>query len=363
MEPEGVKVTRPTNSFLVSPFVPESAAQSLPASPRKARRPQFTNAASTILSRIKGNNSAQERAIVDTQTKNCHGQGISARELTLHLPWEMPPVDVAPGAESFFDNDDSFETSNVDFTQDSIPFRPPLVPVVKDDLMTDAPPEISREEAIEAKRREWLAGLPEGVLPAKSELVGFAAGPEAQASSLTNYFYGKPKTDLLNILSFCDQLKPQLLVDIFVSISMRHPELPVFNAPDWEEKVREEEAARIAAVAAVQARNRIHQRSRHGHTLLNPRMRQKRKGIRTIVKVSTTTTGEQTSKTIILREENVEVDDVLPPAWPKAGEGLYATLSLEDEDTLYLADEGDDDAFSHFMVDSLGNLTGLAACG
>lgn len=315
-----------------------------------------------ILSRIEGNNSTQESTIADSQSKNWYDLGISACELTLPLPGEMPPVDVARGAESIFDNDDSFETSNVDFTQESIPFRPPLVPVVEDDLMTDTPPEISREEAIEAKRREWLAGLPEGVLPAKLELVGFAAGPEAQASSLTNYFYGKPKTDLLNILSFCDQLKPQLLVDLFVSISMRYPELPIFNAPDWEEKVREEEAARIAARAAVQAKNRIHQRSRHGHTLLNPRMRQKRKGIRTIVKVSTTTTGEQTSKTVILREESEEVEDVLPPAWPKAGEGLYATLSLEDEDTLYLTDEGDDDAFSHFMVDRLGNLTVLAAC-
>lgn len=272
----------------------------------------------------------------------------------------MPAVYTRDGF--IYDNDDSFETANVDFAQESIPFRAPYEPINQDEEMKDAPPQLTREEAIEAQREKWLSSLPEDVRPAKPEQVGFPAGPEASESALTSYFYGKSKTDLLNILSFCDQLEPQLLVDLFVSVSKRHPELPIFDSPDWEEKVRQAEAIKAAALAAAQARARTHQRPRHGHTLLNPRMRHKRKGVRKIVKIATV--SEPAGKTMVVQEEDTEEEeDIMPPTWPKAGEGLYAKLAPEIEDTLYLADEGDDEAFSHFMVDGLGNLTTIAACG
>lgn len=46
--------------------------------------------------------------------------------------------------------------------------------------------------------------------------------------------------------------------------------------------------------------------------------------------------------------------DSLPPMWPKAGEGLYAKISPEDEDRAFLLDENDEEAFSHFGVDKFG---------
>ncbi|EQB56766.1 hypothetical protein CGLO_03223 [Colletotrichum gloeosporioides Cg-14] len=42
-------------------------------------------------------------------------------------------------------------------------------------------------------------------------------------------------------------------------------------------------------------------------------------------------------------------DDYLHPNWPKAGKGLYATLPPEKEDSHYLEDDNDEEAFSHFF--------------
>ncbi|KAJ3473478.1 hypothetical protein NLG97_g10285 [Lecanicillium saksenae] len=361
MEPGPATAPQERNTLLVHPYVTEPGAQNQCTLPPESRLPQFTKASSLILSRMKSGlcdpeNSCHNGEICEGETK-----GFSVDNLTLPLP--LPEDKASPSVsevEYVYDNDDSFETAGVDFAQESIPFRPPYEPIAEDDTATDVPAELTREEVIEGQRQAWLDGLPDGVKPAKPELVGFAAGTEVSESALTSYFYGKSKTDLLNILSFSEQLNPQLLVDLFVSVAKRHPELPIFDAPDWEEKVREQEAIKAAAYAAAQARARAHQRPRHGHTLLNPRMRQKRKGVRKIVKIAATT--ESAEKTIVVQEEESEEEELLPPTWPKAGEGLYAQLAPEDEDTLYLADEGDDEAFSHFMVDGLGNLTALAAC-
>ncbi|OAA71613.1 hypothetical protein ISF_02164 [Cordyceps fumosorosea ARSEF 2679] len=348
------------NSFLVHPFVPEPGAQNQCTFPPHFRLPQFSEVSSLILSRMKGNSTEPQTTLGQLSTSKA--DDASADELTLFLPGDFSNS-AATGVKYVYDNDDSFETVGIDFSQESIPFRAPYEPIDENDTPAEAP-EVSREEAIEAQRKSWLDALPEGVQPAKPELVGFPAGTEASASALTTYFSNKPKTDLLNILSFCDQLEPQLLVDVFVSVAKRHPGLPIFDSPDWEKKVREQEAANAAALDVAQARARAHQRPRHGHTLLNPRMRQRRKGVRKVViKFTTTATTESAGKTVVVQEEETEDEEVLPPTWPRAGEGLYATLPPEDKDTLYLADEGDDEAFSHFLVDGLGNLTALAACG
>ncbi|KAJ4145790.1 hypothetical protein LMH87_004626 [Akanthomyces muscarius] len=338
MEPEGMNATPTSNVLLVYPFVCEPSAQNQCTLPPQSRLPQFSETSARILNRIKGNGATQHKISADGQLDASKSNDSSVDELTLLLPGDVSRSLSAAQLEYVYKNDDSFETTGVNFAQESIPFRPPHKPIEVDDAVTVAPAEPTREEAIDVQRQAWLGTLPDGVLPAKPELVGFPAGPEASASTLTSYFYGKSKTDLLNILSFADQLEPQLLVDLFVSVSKRHPKLPLFDAPDWETKVREKEAARAVALAAAQARARAHQRPRHGHTLLNPRMRQKRNGVRKVVKITTTTT-EAAGKTVVVQEEESEEEELLPPTWRKAGEGLYAMLPPEDEDTLYLADE------------------------
>ncbi|TFA98583.1 hypothetical protein CCMA1212_009621 [Trichoderma ghanense] len=193
----------------------------------------------------------------------------------------------------------------------------------------------------ERRRAKNLAALPEGVVPAKPELVGFWAG-QASDAALTEYFYGKKKTDLLNVLSFCDQLKPQLLVDIMVSVAKKHPELPIFDSPSWNSK----------AVSAISVRTKhSHQsrsttRLRHGHTVLESRIKHKHKVSKKTIKAAPIPQEEESP--------SMDYQDALPPLWPKAGEGLYAKLCPEDEDRAFLLDENDEEAFSHFGVDKFG---------
>lgn len=142
------------------------------------------------------------------------------------------------------------------------------------------------------------------------------------------------KTDLLNILSFCDQLKPQLLVDILVSVTIKHPNLPIFNAPDWDSRV----AARPARPE--------HQKPRHGHVLLNKARPRPNKATKKILK--------RTRVIEVVADLPGEDADVLPPTWAKANEGLYGKLLPETEDRLFLLDENDEESFSHFLVDSFG---------
>lgn len=199
-----------------------------------------------------------------------------------------------------------------------------------------------QQNEIERRRAKNLAALPDDVVPAKEELVGFWPG-HASDAALTEYFYGKTKTDVLNILSFCDQLKPQLLVDIMVSVAKKHPDLPIFDSPSWNAK----------AMSAISGRAKhSHQSSRsttklrHGHTVLESRVKHKHKTSKKTIKIAQ----------IPLEEESPLMDygDSLPPMWPKAGEGLYAKLSPEDEDRKFLLDENDEEAFSHFGVDKFG---------
>ncbi|KAK4085321.1 uncharacterized protein Triagg1_311 [Trichoderma aggressivum f. europaeum] len=246
-----------------------------------------------------------------------------------------------------------------DFTQNtmSLPLpapTPALTPSATDILRfvpsyTDASDVINRrtgysqeQSEMERRRAKNLAALPDDVVPAKEELVGFWPG-HASDAALTEYFYGKTKTDVLNILSFCDQLKPQLLVDIMVSVAKKHPDLPIFDSPGWNAK----------ALSAVSARakhshqsSRSATRLRHGHTVIESRAKHKHKTSKKTIKIAP----------IPLEEESQLMDygDSLPPMWPKAGEGLYAKLSPEDEDRAFLLDENDEEAFSHFGVDKFG---------
>ncbi|KAL6873085.1 hypothetical protein J3F83DRAFT_760101 [Trichoderma novae-zelandiae] len=193
----------------------------------------------------------------------------------------------------------------------------------------------------ERRRAKNLAALPEGVIPAKPELVGFWAG-QASDAALTEYFYGKKKTDLLNILSFCDQLKPQLLVDIMVSVAKKHPELPMFDSPSWNAKAM----SAIAARTKHPHQSRSAKGLRHGHTVIESRVKHKHKVSKKTIKAAPISQEDESP--------SLDYQDALPPMWPRPGEGLYAKLRPEDEDRAFLLDENDEEAFSHFGVDKFG---------
>jgi hypothetical protein len=156
------------------------------------------------------------------------------------------------------------------------------------------------------------------------------------------------KTDLLNILSFCDQLQPQLIVDIMVSVSKKHPTLPMFASPDWHEPFSDPSAPGKVA-------RRGSARASHGRSLLNSKAKQKIKNTGS----ARNGTKRQAKKPAPAVEDmplqltNNE-EDTLPPAWPRAGQGMYAKLVPEVEDRSLLKDDNDEGAFSHFMVSNMG---------
>lgn len=158
------------------------------------------------------------------------------------------------------------------------------------------------------------------------------------------------KTDALNLLSFCDQLRPQLLVDVMVSISKRHPDLLIFNSPDWYTNM----ARQSASSKSHSNQKKASGRPPHGRSLLNSKAKQKIK-----TNIGKQPAVKRPQKRSQLAEEMVvenpeDLEDAPPPTWPRAGEGLYAKLVPETEDRGFLADENDEEAFSHFMVDKLG---------
>lgn len=220
-----------------------------------------------------------------------------------------------------------------------------------------------RRRLVDKVRRTRLSDLPAGVVPAKPELVGFLAR-QASDAERTEYFYGKKRTDLLNILSLCDQLKPQLLVDVLVSVSRKHPDLPIFDDPDWRSNLPSASGLKRSA-AGHSARVAV--RPRHGHTLLHPKGARRAKGRRrhnekriVVTKVEGGAAEDKAEMELrVVMEAEVYS---LPPTWPKAGEGLYAKLAPEDEDRAFLQDDNDEEAFSHFMVDRFGKQMAIAAC-
>ncbi|CAF3449873.1 unnamed protein product [Fusarium graminearum] len=195
-----------------------------------------------------------------------------------------------------------------------------------------------RQQEIDRLRQKQLSSLPRGVAPAKPHLVGFGVG-QAPHNSRVEYFETMPKTDMLNVLSFCDQLKPNLLVDVLTSVSKRHPDLPMFDSPDWESQL-------LNPSRPVKA-SKQDGKPRHGHVLLNKAAKQKQKTTKKILKrtrvIEVITSAPE--------EDNV---NALPPTWARAGEGLYSKLLPETEDRSILVDDNDEESFSHFLVDGAG---------
>ncbi|KAI5466312.1 hypothetical protein BGZ63DRAFT_400700 [Mariannaea sp. PMI_226] len=197
---------------------------------------------------------------------------------------------------------------------------------------------LEQQDETESLRRKRLATFPSNIIPAKPELVGFESG-RASSLSRTEYFASKRKIDLLNILSLCDQLKPQLLVDVLVSVSKKHPDLPIFDSPDWESQLPS--ASHSGKVTATV------EKPRHGHTVLTSKAKIKTKSTKKILKRTRVIE-------VITDAPGVDVD-VLPLTWLKAGMGMYSGLAPDTEDRRLLMDENDEESFSHFMVDNLGN--------
>ncbi|KAL6904365.1 hypothetical protein GGI43DRAFT_317797 [Trichoderma evansii] len=220
---------------------------------------------------------------------------------------------------------------------------PSCLSLNESDAMDHIKEDSRHQNELERQRARNLAALGGDAIPAKAENVGFWAG-QASDTALTEYFYGKKKTDLLNILSFCDQLKPQLLVDIMVSVAKKHPDLPIFDSPTWNAETLSTITTNRIKHSHQSARSTT--RPRHGHIILESRTKSKHKISKKMVKMAP----------IIQAEESPLMDDgdSLPPMWPKAGEGLYAKLSPEDEDRAFLLDDNDEEAFSHFGVDKFG---------
>ncbi|KAK2728149.1 phd finger domain-containing protein [Colletotrichum kahawae] len=186
---------------------------------------------------------------------------------------------------------------------------------------------------VERMRARNLEGLPDFIKP---ELVGFEAG-DASADARREYFEELRRTDLLNLLSFSERIKPGLLVDILVSVVKKHPDLPIFRSPDWAQPRVQPESSPTKVLG-----------NGTGNYLPPKRSKQRSKpgGVRPILQLTTAPEADAPA-------EGNE-DDYLHPNWPKAGKGLYATLPPEKEDSHYLEDGNDEEAFSHFFVDGNG---------
>jgi hypothetical protein len=147
------------------------------------------------------------------------------------------------------------------------------------------------------------------------------------------YFSSLRKEERLSLLSFCDTLRPQILVDILVSISKKHPDLPIFNSPDW------------AASHAPEGQHAPYWNGISQSGVSNGKGKQK-------TKASPPKKARTDSfQAVDLNEE--ENPYAVPPSWPQVGHGMYAKLPPESQDVHLLAEENDE-AFSHFMVDSEG---------
>lgn len=211
-----------------------------------------------------------------------------------------------------------------------------------------------RQYEVDKIRQKRLAALPRGVVPAKPGLVGFGAGraPDSSVSRTlaatevsvdanrvakrAEYFDSMRKTDLLNVLSLCDQLRPNLLVDILVSVSKRHPDLPMFDSPDWEAQL----------TTPFRKSSKHEEKPRHGHVIISSKARSKQKTTKKILK--------RTRVIEVITTAPEDDEDILPSTWARAGEGLYAKLAPETEDRSLLMDKNDEESFSHFSVDGFG---------
>lgn len=128
-------------------------------------------------------------------------------------------------------------------------------------------------------------------------------------------------------------------------MSKKHPDLPIFDAPDWESYLPRPMGSK-PAIRRLKVRGT--DRPRHGHTIPSKSRPRLKPGKRIILKSSAT---NDFAGVHVLEE----IGETLPPTWPKVGKGLYSKLLPDSEDKEFLLDGNDEEAFSHFMVDSMGH--------
>lgn len=358
------------------PYVPQFAAETPLILERLRRSSKSPDAESSGVSNLLSESDKAFSGLIKLEpmpSQSISSMAIPAKpetQKTLRLP-PGPDSETAASIRSSLKRKRDLPADKLDFTQSTLAFPWTNKPESSHQLqLRERPMDVSQQNesprlrvrtsqqdlnGSDKLRERRLAALPEGVVPAKPELIGFPAGRASDMavsttqhgifksvsltliSQRTQYFSSIGKTDLLNILSLCDQLKPQLLVDVLVSVSKKHPNLPIFNSPDWE--------SQLPSPARPFSTRPPHEKPRHGHVLLN-KAKQRQKATKKILK--------RTRVIEVVTDAPFEDEDVLPPTWQKANEGLYAKLPPETEDREYLLDENDEESFSQFFVDSFG---------
>lgn len=160
-----------------------------------------------------------------------------------------------------------------------------------------------------------------------------------------------PRRELLSLLAFCDKLRPNLLVDLLVSVTKKHPELPIFSSPDWHTQIAPGRSAGRNALSIDTG-----QRTPQTPSASNGQA----SGISTpsLSAATKQAAPPKQTQTVDATDPWDDDDDFLPPSWPKEGEGMYATLPPEDKNGEHLVDKDAGDAFQGFMVngDAEGKL-------
>ncbi|KAG5950219.1 hypothetical protein E4U53_005368 [Claviceps sorghi] len=375
----------------MSASLADGPADRTTSDPRRAYVPQFSASSALILSRIRGmkaenKSRAPNGSPPSRRNSPCDDDLlVSTFPSTVALPNGAAARDDCNAAGAYQHPIAAFSSKLKrkrspncdipDFTQNTMPFPSgktsstfaapsqslqPLV-LVKDEFQSDARLPMSGNSLWEPGKMEFLqepklSPVADGTVSEKSELWGFRAG-EASDAARTQYFMQKKRTDLLNILSFCDQLQPQLLVDIMVSVSKKHPDLPIFDSADWQRSLHDSPSSQTDP---IKADPRPMGTSRPGHTVINPKARQRqrnaKRALRRLIQAQHEEEARPAEEEGEKGAEGAEEaeEDALPPSWPKAGEGLYSKLPLETEDRTFLTDDDDDESFSQFMVDRAG---------
>jgi hypothetical protein len=127
-----------------------------------------------------------------------------------------------------------------------------------------------------------------------------------------------------------------------VSISKKHPEIPLFPSRDWASAYTQAPPSQSASGSSTPVTQQA-----------SP-SKAKQKGKQTMakkVRISSTHIIEA----VVVEEQNT---DAMPSNWPRAGQGLYAKLPPEREDVDMLVEENDE-AFSHFVVSRDGGLVSV----
>jgi len=167
------------------------------------------------------------------------------------------------------------------------------------------------------------------------------------ASQRVRYFSSMKREDLISLLSLCDALQPHLLTDVLVSVSRRHPDLPIFNSPDWATPYQPPEPQQPRSQTGTPTQP---------PAAASPATKGKQKHKPATPKKLAPAPPDRFQPADLNEEEN---PFAVPPSWPQMGRGFYSMLLPEVVDIHVLAEENGE-AFSHFGVDAEGKEVAAA---